>query len=88
MLKTATRVPLLVGHTTGLHLPAPSYILFERVREPRNVMSPLSFPIKIGRDVIAYQNATQQTQVGNDPALLSAAYPVIPTLQTKSNVRK
>ena len=43
MLKTATRVPLLVGHTTGLHLPAPSYILFERVREPRNVMSPLSF---------------------------------------------
>ena len=42
-VKTATRVPYLVGHTTGLHLPAPSYILFERVREPRNAMSPLSF---------------------------------------------
>jgi len=27
----ATRVSYLVGHTTGLHLPAPSYILFERV---------------------------------------------------------
>ena len=25
----ATRVSYLVGHTTGLHLPAPSYILFE-----------------------------------------------------------
>ena len=29
VVKTATRVTLLVGHTTGLHLPAPSYILFE-----------------------------------------------------------
>ena len=39
----ATRVSYLVGHTTGLHLPAPSYILFERERDPRNAMSPLSF---------------------------------------------
>ena len=42
-VKNATRVSYLVGHTTGLHLLAPSYILFERVREPRNAMSPLSF---------------------------------------------
>ena len=42
-VKTATRVSYLVGHTTGLHLPATSSFLFERVRDPRDVMSPLSF---------------------------------------------
>ena len=74
-VKTATRVPYFVGHTTGLHLPAPSSFLFERVRELRDAMSPLSFlSTKKPRRLMARDPIDEQRSVIRESADLIANF--------------